>query len=117
VDRLQKCVGKIERIYLVHVLHGMYGGGTTNAPRRSRYVRMRVETAVSSALLALVDETSSTLHKVRCGSCPCVRCYNHSQRARAVRSSRVVVVVVLNGARCRVCDRRWCHGKRVCLRF
>jgi hypothetical protein len=65
VSRLQYSVCRIERIYLVHILHALYGSASSSAPTRSRAVRNRVETAVAVALTSLVDETLSTLRRVR----------------------------------------------------
>jgi hypothetical protein len=64
VSRLQYSTCRIERIFLVHILHALFGSSTSNAPCRSRAVRNRVETAVAVALTSLVDETLATLRKV-----------------------------------------------------
>ena len=63
MSRLQYSSCRIERIFLLHILHALFGSGN-NALPRSRYVRSRVETTVSVALLSLVDETVATLQKV-----------------------------------------------------
>ncbi len=65
MSRLQYSTCRIERIFLVHILHALFGSSSSHAPVRSRAVRNRVETAVAVALTSLVDETLSTLRKVR----------------------------------------------------